>query len=1055
MPASRLIVRRVLLAAFLAAGLGPVTLGAWSVPAPDVAARFDLLQNGGFEDGGEQPTFWRAHPRKDNDRNLHGRDVEHARSGVASGRIVWLDPIAGPNKAGLQWNRYGLAVEGGSTLLFSGFTKVEGVPVGGAGIHMYDAEGGHLGFVKADANREEAGWRPFVREVRLPAGARTIGVALYTRQGGTTWFDDVSLLGTPSTEALRATPRLDGGLSDGCWADEGAIRGFVRHDGQGTAREDTRAWLAYDDENLYVAFACPFPAGSVLKQNAEKHDGDTWYDDSIEVFVDPWHEHTAYFQLAVNCKGVVRDSRGQDVSWDSGARARVGQGEDAWTVELALPFRSLQLTLACRETWGINLVRNDRVNGETVTWSLGGFHQPGRFGNVALAPHLTPFILPQVRERAAELGVACARIREEVAGVGLAPAVAPGVHALLGEADEGIARLGEAGRAGGEGKTVPAAELREVLRSVEDSLSRARDAAVAQLFSADAAADGDRFSVVIAHSLQKVLREGSVGDGLLARSVTLEAAKDEVESFQLVLIPGGKAATGVRVEAGPLRGPGGVVPVEWHRVGYVETGAPRQYHTEHVGWWPDVLLPAGPVDLEPGRRQPLWFRVSVPPGSAPGLYTGRVTLRGREHAVTIPVELRVRGFRLPRPGSLPCAFGLYASVLSEWYNGRTPYQSVMPLDAYARWCEFLGRYRLTPKNLANDYHREPAGGSEEDGPDLSCLRETVAKLAPDYYPPYSFCMFRLPCGSDVRDGTTKVDPKVWARSIAQRRRAYRELGLPSTAYIYGIDEPHEKAYPFVASVYRLVREVAPDFPIMQTVNQNIPEELVGLIDIWCPLSARLGTGRDFYKQRLTAGDTVWLYICCGPVPPHANFFIDEPAIDHRVLFWQARQAGATGVLYWCVCFWRGLPGPPSGKPHFPEVPVRVGEDLGTYKSFGVNGDGVLVWPGPDMTPYPSLRLEVVRDGIEDYEYLALLARCVERCQAQAPGARPPEALLHESEALCRVPATISRTFTDYTKDPSVLLAYRHRVGDAIEKLVSHLGEEPPPAVPAFARVGRE
>ena len=1052
MTASHALIRLLSAVSVLAGGAVSVALGALSVPAPDVAARFDLLQNGGFEEGEKQPSFWRAHPKKDNDRNLHERDLKNARSGAASGRIVWLDPIAGPNKAGLQWNRYGLAVEGGSTLLFSGFAKLEAVTPGGAGVHMYDGEGGHLGFVKADVSRGPTEWRPFVREIVLPADARTIGVALYTRQGGTTWFDDVSLLGTPSTEAVRGTPRLDGELSDSCWADDRAIRGFVRHDGQGTAREDTRAWLAYDDQCLYVAFSCPFPAGSVLKQDADKRDGDTWYDDSIEVFVDPWHEHTAYFQLAVNCKGVVRDSRGQDVSWDSDARARVKRGEDAWCVEVSIPFRSLQLTLACRETWGINLVRNDRVNGETVTWSLGGFHQPGRFGNVALAPHLTPFILSHVRQRSAELEAARARIREEVAGVGLSPAVAPKVHALLAEAAGGIAELGAAGRTGGGGRQVSVAELRGLLRSVQDALKHARAAAVTQLFAADASTGEGRFSVVIARSLQKVLREGSVGDGLLARGVVLEAARDEVESFQLVLIPGGKPLTGVTVEAGPLRGPGGTVPVEWCRVGYVETGPPRRYHTEHVGWWPDILLPPGPVDLDPGRRQPVWFRVSVPPDAASGSYSGEVVLRGQGHAVTVPVELRVRGFRLPRPGSLPCAFGLYGSVLSEWYYGRKPYQSVMPLEAYARWCEFLGRYRLTPKNLANDYHRPPAEGREEDGPDLSCLRETVGKLAPDYYPPYSFCMFRLPCPSDVRDGTTKVDPKVWVRSIAQRRRAYRDLGLPSTAYIYGIDEPHEKAYPFVASVYRLVREVAPDFPIMQTVNQNIPEDLVGLVDIWCPLSARLWSGRDFYKRRIAAGETVWSYICCGPVPPHANFFIDEPAIDHRMVFWQARQAGATGVLYWCVCYWRGLPGPPSGKPHFPDVPVRVGEDLGTYKNFGVNGDGVLVWPGPNMTPYPSVRLEVVRDGIEDYEYLALLARCVSRCQALAPAARPPQALLRQAEALCQVPATISRSFTEYTKDPSVLLARRRRVGDAIEKLVAHLGKEPPPVPPSFARV---
>ena len=47
---------------------------------------------------------------------------------------------------------------------------------------------------------------------------------------------------------------------------------------------------------------------------------------------------------------------------------------------------------------------------------------------------------------------------------------------------------------------------------------------------------------------------------------------------------------------------------------------------------------------------------------------------------------------------------------------------------------------------------------------------------------------------------------------------------------------------------------------------------------------------------------------------------------------------------------------------WPEVPIHF-KDLGTAQSFKVNGDGVLLYPGPGLTPYPSLRLEVIRDGI--------------------------------------------------------------------------------------------
>jgi len=240
-------------------------------------------------------------------------------------------------------------------------------------------------------------------------------------------------------------------------------------------------------------------------------------------------------------------------------------------------------------------------------------------------------------------------------------------------------------------------------------------------------------------------------------------------------------------------------------------------------------------------------------------------------------------------------------------------------------------------------------------------------------------------------------------------------------------------------VYTRVRKLAPGYPIMQTIGDPEPEPLVGLVDIWCPLSSKLEA--PFYAKRLAAGDTLWTYVCCSPKPPHANFFVDQPATDHRVLFWQTRKAGATGLLYWCVCWWPGLPTPASGKPTLPNATIDFA-DLGTYKSYGDNGDGLLIYPGPDFTPYSTIRLEVIRDGIEDYEYLALLARLVAKAKALPKAKRPPADLLHAAEALCVVPEAISRSMTDYTKDPNAILDRRRQVADMLDRLTALLNPKP-------------
>jgi hypothetical protein len=121
------------------------------------------------------------------------------------------------------------------------------------------------------------------------------------------------------------------------------------------------------------------------------------------------------------------------------------------------------------------------------------------------------------------------------------------------------------------------------------------------------------------------------------------------------------------------------------------------------------------------------------------------------------------------------------------------------------------------------------------------------------------------------------------------------------------------------------------------------------------------------------------------------------------------------------------------------VPIRS-TDHGTYKRFKTNGDGLLVYPGPDMTPYSSIRLEAVRDGVEDYEYLALLARLVKKAKALPAGKRPDAKSIEQAEALCRVPKSISRTLTDFAKDPNVILDRRRAVADAIERLVAIVGD---------------
>jgi hypothetical protein len=985
--------------------------------APEVSALYTVVRNGGFEEGTDMPTFWDPFPPKPEKWGHHRLDREVFHSGKASGAVLSDEPHPA-GKATQQWMKYTVPVKGGSTLIFSYWIRIERARPIGTGCHFYRADKGHVGFVPVPVPSTAQDWTYVRQDVPVPPDAVNMGIALYAGDEGTTWYDDVALLGTPDMTATAGTPVIDGRLSDDCWTSANRVLTFVVEPGTGFADPQPRAWVAYDNNRVYVAFRSP-KTGPLSVVKGLVPGKQTVAGDYVELQLDPSHQHKNPFRLQVNAAGTVLATRGDGQVWDSGAQSAVQISGGTWSAEVAVPLSALDLDLSVGKVWGLNLAFHRASRGEDVTWSLGASENAGRLGDVTLTPDLTPYYRRGLTQRLAEFAQARTALQEELKQVSVPASHLPKVEQLIAEAKAEADRMAD-----------PASEINlEQLAGLQDRLDQARKVALEGLFSLEPAATTGDFRVVVTSALQKVPQTEPVQGEVPLQKVALTAAGDETESFQLVVIPGAADVKGLRVEAPALKGPGGEVPLTWYRVGFVETAKP-DYPTDFVGWWPDPLLPAGPVDVSAGQRQPLWFSADVPAGAQPGVYSGTVTLRSDKSAVTVPVQLRVRSFSLPRPGTLATAFGLYASTLSKWWWGSKPYRDNMPIEMFREWCEFLGKYRLGVKNIGHEYvsHKEENGELKVD---LSALHQTVEPVAPKYFSPLSMSVFRVPSSVSLGKVDAEKGPAEHARLVAAYAKEWERQKLPGRLHVYGYDEPSAKDYPFLAEGYRRIHESAPGYPIMQTIGDPNPRQLAGLVDIWCPLTPALTS--DFYRERLAAGDTLWAYTCCSPKPPYANFFIDQPATDHRLLFWQLRQAGATGFLYWCVCYWDGLPNVASGKPCFPEVPIHL-KDLGTYNSFKDNGDGMLIYPGSERKPWPSIRLECLRDGIEDYEYLALLARLVDDARKLPANQRPPQEMLSQAEELCCVPTTLSTAMNKYSKSASLLQSRRDEVADMIEAL---------------------
>ncbi|MEW5900697.1 MAG: DUF4091 domain-containing protein, partial [Acidobacteriota bacterium] len=187
----------------------------------------------------------------------------------------------------------------------------------------------------------------------------------------------------------------------------------------------------------------------------------------------------------------------------------------------------------------------------------------------------------------------------------------------------------------------------------------------------------------------------------------------------------------------------------------------------------------------------------------------------------------------------------------------------------------------------------------------------------------------------------------------------------------------------------------------------------------------------------------WSYLCTAPKGPWVTLFIDHPAVNLRLWLWMSYKYNLKGILVWRANYWSSptvFPGRLTQNPWADPMSYTVGygTPYGQVNYWG-NGDGRFLYPpnkDPNRDkakylcgPINSLRWEILREGVEDYEYFWLLEKAVREAPPQK------KKLAEKGRALLQIPAKIFRSGQDYSKDASVLLAYRSRLADLLERLL--------------------
>jgi predicted phosphodiesterase len=184
---------------------------------------------------------------------------------------------------------------------------------------------------------------------------------------------------------LKAPPKIDGTLDEETWKRQSDISDLAVISLDRRPAVATQAWLAYDENGLYLAARCSEPNLPGLVAETTQRDGQTFKDDSIELFIDTALDRKTYFQFVVNAAGALYDGFVFDAAWNGESEQATGREKDAWTLEMAIPWRTLRVAAPSAGTkMGLEFVRTRGQTGELQQWAptAGGNHVPGLFGTL-------------------------------------------------------------------------------------------------------------------------------------------------------------------------------------------------------------------------------------------------------------------------------------------------------------------------------------------------------------------------------------------------------------------------------------------------------------------------------------------------------------------------------------------------------------------------------------------------------------------------------------------------------------------------------------------------
>jgi hypothetical protein len=191
---------------------------------------------------------------------------------------------------------------------------------------------------------------------------------------------------------LDKPPVIDGKLNDDVWKQAVVLKDFYQtNPGDNIAPSmPTEVLMGYDSKFFYIAVHA-FDDPTKVRASVASRDN-VFGEDNLRIFFDTFNDQRKAYVLGWNPLGVQQDGiftegSGTDFSVDIVMESKGEVTTDGWTLEVAIPFKSLRYEAGKDKLWGFHIWRNiDRFNDEIDSWVPSNRDKPG---TLTKAAHLT------------------------------------------------------------------------------------------------------------------------------------------------------------------------------------------------------------------------------------------------------------------------------------------------------------------------------------------------------------------------------------------------------------------------------------------------------------------------------------------------------------------------------------------------------------------------------------------------------------------------------------------------------------------------------------------